>query len=122
MQVLRGVKAWVSERLAKMIFIMSGAKYFYSNVGLWLLKIHKMQIYRISSKSCCTSISRCTRNLAAYFSQLIPINAALKISLHGTGSTICVRARALYVHTNTEAVCVCVHVDLCRRRPRIVAA
>ena len=43
-----------------------------------------------------------------YFRQLIPINTALEISLHGMGSTtIHVSARALYMHTTrfiTEAV------------------
>ena len=76
-------------------------------------------IYRISSKYRHTSKSRCPRNVAACFCELIPINAALEMSPHGKGSPA-----IIYTHTRiipayiTEAV----RVDLGRRRPRIVTA
>ena len=78
-------------------------------------------VYRISSKSHHTS-----KSCSILHSQLIPINAALEILPHGTGSTtIYACAHALYVHTNrliTEAVYVRAYQYLCRRRSRNVAA
>ena len=83
-------------------------------------------IYCISSKSRRTLKSCRPRNLAASICQLVPINAALEISPHGKGSTtISVCARAFCVHSYIGLLlklCTRVRVDLCRRRPRIVAA
>ena len=67
-------------------------------------------IYCISLKSCHTLKSRRPRNLATYFSHLIPINTALEISRHGIGSPtvyVCAYTLDMYVHTIkliTEAV------------------
>ena len=78
-------------------------------------------IYRISLKSRRTLKSRRPRNVAASICQLVPVNAALEISLRGKGSTaISVCTRAFYVYIIVEAVYA--RVDLCRCRPRIVAA
>ena len=80
--------------------------------------------YRISSKSRRTSKSRCPRNVAACFCELIPINVALEMSPHGKGSPAIMRTRTriiIYAHTLLKP-CARVRVDLCRRRPRIVAA
>ena len=54
-----------------------------------------------SLKSRCTLKSCCPRNVAAYFSQLIPKNATLEISLHGKESTttICMRTRIIRATT-----------------------
>ena len=75
--------------------------------------------YRISSKSHRTSKSCCPWNVAAYFSTLILINAALEISPQVKG-----RQWYAYVHTNRliiEAVYTHARVDLCRHHPRNLA-
>ena len=54
----------------------------------------------ISSKSCHTSKFRCPWNVTAYFSQLIPINAALESRRMVQGWQIYVCTHALYVYTN----------------------
>ena len=59
-------------------------------------------IYRtFSSKSCHTSTSCCLRNVPTCFCQFIPINATLKISPDGKGSTAIYEcAHPVHVHTN----------------------
>ena len=59
-----------------------------------------------------------------YFRQLIPINTALEISLHGTGSrTIHVSACALEMHTTRLIIeAVYAHVSISVRHPRNLAA
>ena len=86
--------------------------------------LHELLYIPYFLESRCTSKSHHPQNLAAYFSQLIPINAALEISLHGTGSTtIYVCARTLYVQRYmywevTDAVYArACHINLCRRHP-----
>ena len=79
-------------------------------------------MYIISLKSCRTSKSCHPQNFTACFCELIPINTALKISPHGKGSpAIYICVLALYVHTYKliNVIIEYVHVDLCRRRPRI---
>ena len=75
-------------------------------------------IYSISLKSRHTSKSCCPQNVAAYFSQVIPINAALEISRHGKGSTtIYVCERALYVHTG-RFIIEAAYTHACQHRPQ----
>ena len=76
-------------------------------------QLRSVYIYSISSKFRHTSKLCCPQNLAAYFSQLNPMNATLEISPHGTGSTtiyVCAHTLYMYAHTNRliiEAVYVC---------------
>ena len=82
---------------------------------------HPYKFLFISSKSRLTSKSHHPQNVAACFCQLIPINAALDISPHGKGSPV----HAHYTHIQIGLLlrlCMCMHVDLCRRRPRNLAA
>ena len=73
-----------------------------------------MYSYCISSKSRRTSKSCRFRNVATSICQLVPINTALEILLHGKGSTaISVCARTFYVHT-TRLIIEAVYVRACR--------
>ena len=65
-------------------------------------------IYCISSKYHHTLKSCHPRNVAVYFSQLIPINVTLEISPHGTGST------SIYAYKGLQAldVHVCTHMHI----------
>ena len=85
-----------------------------------------VNFYLAATVYCISSKFHCPRNVAACFCQLVPLNAALKISPHGKGST------AIYVCTHASYTCIQIglllklrmrmRIDLCRCCPRNLAA
>ena len=82
----------------------------------------KKSIHRISSKSGRTLKSCCLRNVAACFCKLIPMNAPSKSRRMVKGRQLYTYVHEHYTHIQICLLCMCMHFNLCRRRPWNLAA
>ena len=86
------------------------------------------KVYSYTKQWSDTVFPAAPRNVTAYFCQLIPTNATLKILPHGKGSTamyVCACAmhcKCTQIDSLKLYLCMCAHVKLCRCRPQDLAA